>query len=61
MPFEKNIGRLKVKVTGVQQRSIWSYIELVLAITCTFMHGFQNNFAKLLSSRRSSKHFCYLG
>ena len=26
-----------------------SYIELVRAITCTFMHGFQNNFAQLLS------------
>ena len=44
MPFEKKFGRLKVKVTGVKQRSIWSYIELVWAITCTFMHGFQNNY-----------------
>ena len=34
------------------QRSKWSYIELVRAITCTFMHGFQNNFAQLLPSRR---------
>ena len=34
--------------------SKWSYIELVRAITCTFMHGFQNNFAHLLSSRRRS-------
>ena len=32
--------------------SKWSYIELDRAITCTFMHGFQNNFAQLLSSRR---------
>ena len=29
--------------------SKWSYIERVRAITCTFMHGFQNNFAQLLS------------
>ena len=28
--------------------------ELVRAITCTFMHGFQNNFAQLLSLRRRS-------
>ena len=35
-------GQIKVK---------WSYIELVRAITCTFMHGFQNNFAQFLSSR----------
>ena len=27
-------------------------IELVRAITGTIMHGFQNNFAQLLSSRR---------
>ena len=32
--------------------SKWSYIELVRAITCTFMHGFQNVFAQLLPSRR---------
>ena len=34
--------------------SKWSYIELVRAITGTFMHGFQNYFAQLLSSRRRS-------
>ena len=46
MPFETFFSsRLKIKVTGVKQRSKWSYIELVRAITCTFMHGFQNNFA----------------
>ena len=27
---------------------------VIRAITCTFMHGFQNNFAQLLSSRRRS-------
>ena len=56
MPFETFLGRLKVKVTGVKLRSKWSYtfIELVRAITCTFMHGFQNNFVKLLPLRRRS-------
>ena len=34
--------------------SKWSYIELVRASTCTFSHGFQTNFAQLLSSRRRS-------
>ena len=34
--------------------SKWSYIELVRAITCTFMQGFQNNFAQLLSLRSES-------
>ena len=34
--------------------SILSYIELDPAITGTFMHGFQNNFAQLLSLRRRS-------
>ena len=55
MPFETFFwGRLKVKITGVKLRSKWSYIEHVRAITCTFKHGFQNNFAQLLSSRRRS-------
>ena len=55
MPFETFFsGRLKVTVTGVKYRSKWSYIQLGRAITCTFMHGFQNNFAQLLSSRRRS-------
>ena len=45
MPFEIFFsGRLMVKVTGVKYWCKWSYIELVRAITCTFMHGFQNNF-----------------
>ena len=37
-----------------QIRSKWSYtcIELVRAITCTFMYGFQNSFAQLLPLRR---------
>ena len=52
MSFET--GRLKVKVTGVKKRLKWSYIELVRAITGTFMHGFQNNFAQLSSRRRSA-------
>ena len=30
------------------------YTELVRAITCTFMHGFQNNFAQVFSLRCSS-------
>ena len=30
------------------------YFKLVRAITGTFMYGFQNNFAQLLSSRRRS-------
>ena len=48
MPFEIFFsGRLKVKVTGVKY-------ELVRAISCTIMHGFQNNFAQFLSSRRRS-------
>ena len=49
-------GKLKVKVTcgrmyvhaGVRPS------KFVQAITCTFMHGFQNNMAQLLSSRRRS-------
>ena len=50
------LGRLKVKVTGVKYKSKWSYtcIEFVRAISCTFMHGFQNNFAQFLPSRRRS-------
>ena len=31
MPFEIFLGRLKVKVTGVKERSKWSFIELVRA------------------------------
>ena len=29
-------------------------VEIVWAITCTFMHGFQNNFAQLSTRRRSA-------
>ena len=55
MPFETFFtGRLKVNVTGVKKTSKWSYIELLQAITCTFMHGFQNNFAQLFPLRRRS-------
>ena len=47
MPFEIFFSaRLKVKVIGGQIKAKWSYIELVRAIICTFMHGFQ----KLLHS-----------
>ena len=49
MPFETFLGRLKVKVT------LKGYInQFVRAITPTFMHGFQNNFAQLVSLRRRS-------
>ena len=44
MPFETFLGRLKVKVT------LEGYInELFWAITPTYMHGFQNNFARVFS------------
>ena len=48
MPFETFLGRLKVKVTGVKSRSKWSYIELVRAIICTFVHGFQTQFCTVV-------------
>ena len=35
--------RLKVKVTLEGQMIKWSYIELVRAITCTFMHCYVPN------------------
>ena len=38
-------GRLKVKITLEDQMIKWSQIEFVQAITCTFMHEFQNNVA----------------
>ena len=41
-------GRLKVKVTLDDQMI---KIELVRAINCTFMHGFQNDLAQLFSSK----------
>ena len=44
------LGRLKVKVTLEGQM----IIELVRAITSTFIHGFQNNFAQVFSLRSSS-------
>ena len=30
------------------------YVQFVLTITCTFMHGFQNNLAQLFSLRSGS-------
>ena len=39
-------GRLKVKVIPEDQIIKLSKIELVWAITSTFMHGFQNNLAQ---------------
>ena len=58
MPFETFDWVLKVKVTRLLKVKIahegqmikWSLNELVWAITSTFMHGFQNNLAKVLSS-----------
>ena len=41
-----NRGQIKVKIV--------IYIDLVRAVTCTFMQGFQNNFAQMSSSRRKS-------
>ena len=34
----------------------WSYIELAHTITCTFMHGFLNNMARLFSLKCQLKH-----
>ena len=49
MPFETFLGRLKVKVT------LEGHInELFWAITSTYMHGFQNNFAQVFSLRSRS-------
>ena len=41
-------GRLNIKVTHGGQMTKWSQIELVRAITPTFMHGFQNNLPYLI-------------
>ena len=49
--------RLKVKVTLESQVIKWSYIELVRAITSTFMHGFQNNLAQSFSLREITVRF----
>ena len=49
MPLEICSGRLKVKVTTEGQM-----IELVRAISSTFMHGFQNNMPQLCSLRSKS-------
>ena len=57
MPFETFLGELKVKVTGVKQRSKWSYIVLVRAITCTFMHGFQKLFCTIVAHQKKKKYF----
>ena len=49
MPFETFLGRLKVKVT------LEGHInELFWAITPTYMHRFQNNFALVFSLRTRS-------
>ena len=54
MPFETFFQ------VGLRSRSQGSnkgqmvIIELVRATTCTFLHRFQNNYAKLLFSRRKS-------
>ena len=50
MPYETDfLGRLKVKIT------LEGHInKLVRAITPTFMHGFQNNLAKVFSLRSRS-------
>ena len=49
-------GTLKVKVILEGQMIKWSYIDLAHTITCTFMHGFLNNLARLffLKSRSAS-------
>ena len=55
MPFETYFQvDLGSRSQGSNKGQNRSYIELVRAITCTFMHGFQNNFAQFLSSRRRS-------
>ena len=41
--------------------SKWSYIELFRAITCTFMLGFQNNFAQLSLRRKSAIRHIFSG
>ena len=58
--------RLKVKVTWVKQRSKCSYtcIELVRAITCTFIHGFQKLFSTVVALEEEKchlKHFFQVG
>ena len=45
------LGTLKVKVTTEGQMVKWSKIELVWAITSTFIHGFQNELAQLFLFR----------
>ena len=44
MPFEIFLGRLKVKVTLEGHINV-----LLLALTPTYMQGFQNNFAQVFS------------
>ena len=49
MSFETFLGRLKVRVT------LEGHInELFWAIFLTYMHGFQNNFAKVFSVKSRS-------
>ena len=54
MPFETFYKLVEGQGSRGQINVKWSYIELVRAITCTFMHGFQNNFIQLLPSRTKS-------
>ena len=56
MSFETFLDRGRSRSQGSNEGQKWSNtcIELVRSITCTFMHGFQNNFAQLLPSRRKS-------
>ena len=49
MPLETFLGRLKVKVTLEDHIN-----ELFWAITPTYMHGFQNNFAQVFSLKSRS-------
>ena len=47
MPFETFLGRLKVTLEGHINEFFW-------AITPTYMHGFQNNFAQMFSLKSRS-------
>ena len=49
MSFETFLGRFKVKVTLEGHTN-----ELFWAITATYMHGFQNNFAQVFSLKSRS-------
>ena len=67
-----NLGRIFVKPACGEQDSCYNFCSMymccvyasrfVWAITCTFVHGFQNNFTQLFSliSRLSNLFFCTL-